>query len=85
MNGATNPRAYVKKIQYPCETASIFQGVVFVICVTDATELFTAIENAIDFYLGYFPFCNQESVRDGIRYSFGGLYLRDTHILMEAV
>lgn len=35
-------REYVKKIKYPCETAAIFQDVVFVMRVNDATELLSA-------------------------------------------
>lgn len=77
-------REYVKKIHYPCETAAIFQDVVFVMRVNDATELLGAADRSAEFYLSYFPFCELEDVREGIRYSFGGLYLRDDNILREA-
>ncbi len=39
-------REYVKKIKYPCETAAIFQDVVFVMRVNDATELLSAADRA---------------------------------------
>lgn len=77
-------REYVKRIHYPCETAAIFQDVVFVMRVSDATELLSAADRVAEFYLSYFPFCQLEDVREGIRYSFGGLYLRDDHIIREA-
>lgn len=77
-------REYVKKIHYPCETAAIFQDVLFVIKLNSAADLLEQADMAAEFFLGYFPFCTQENIRDEIRYSFGGLYLRDDHILREA-
>ncbi|EKZ6391753.1 hypothetical protein RE075_002194 [Klebsiella aerogenes] len=77
-------REYVKKIHYPCETEAIFQDVIFVMRINDATELLYAADRAAEFYLNYFPFCELEDVRDGVFYSFGGLYLKDWQIIREA-
>lgn len=77
-------KEYVKKIHYPCETATIFQGVIFVIRPQHASELLSEADRATEFYLNHFPFCTLEDVREGTRYSFGGLYLRDDHIIREA-
>ncbi|MDU4288353.1 hypothetical protein [Mixta calida] len=77
-------REYVKKIHYPCETGAVFQDVVFVIRPQSASELLSEADRAAEFFLGHFPFCTLEDVREGIRYSFGGLYLRDDHIIREA-
>lgn len=77
-------REYVKKIHYPCETAAIFQDVLFVMRVNDATELLNSADRAAEFYLNYFPFCEIEDVRERVLYSFGGLYLKDWQIIREA-
>lgn len=75
---------YVKKIHYPCETAAIFQDVLFVIRPEHASELLNECDRAAEFFLNYFPFCKLEDVREGIVYSFGGLYLNDFEIIREA-
>lgn len=62
-------------IHYPCETAAIFQGIVFVIRPQSKSDLWAEIERAETFYLNYFPYATTEHIWDGIRYSFGGLYL----------
>lgn len=77
-------REYIKKIHYPCETAAIFQDVLFVIRVNDASEMLHAADRATEFYLGYFPYCTLEGVREGVLYSFGGLYLNDFDLIREA-
>ncbi|WP_316503212.1 hypothetical protein [Klebsiella oxytoca] len=77
-------KEYMKKIHYPCETAAIFQDVLFVMRVNDATELLNSADRAAEFYLNYFPFCEIEDVRGGVLYSFGGLYLKDWQIIREA-
>ncbi|MCK1065059.1 hypothetical protein [Pluralibacter gergoviae] len=77
-------REYSKKIHYPCETAAIFQDVLFVIRVDNPSELLSASDKAAEFYLGYFPFCELQDIREGILYSFGGLYLDDSQLLWEA-
>lgn len=77
-------REYVKKIHYPCETAAIFQDVLFVIRPQNANELLDVCDSAAEFFLSYFPFCKLEDVREGITYSFGGLYLNDYEIIREA-
>lgn len=77
-------REYVKKIHYPCETGAIFQGVIFVIRPQHASELLGEADRAVEFYLSHFPYCTLNDVREGIRYSFGGLYLRDDQIIREA-
>ncbi|MBP2156883.1 hypothetical protein [Erwinia rhapontici] len=77
-------REYVRKINYPCETATIFQGVIFVIRPQHASELLIEADKATEFYLNYFPYATLENIRDDIRYSFGGLYLSDDQIIREA-
>ncbi|EBM2070090.1 hypothetical protein AB9B48_14755 [Kluyvera ascorbata] len=72
------------KIHYPCETAAIFQDVLFVIRVNHASELLLAADRAAEFYLNYFPYSTLENIRDGILYSFGGLYLNDFELIREA-
>ena len=72
------------KIHYPCETAAIFQDVLFVIRVNHASELLLAADRAAEFYLNYFPYSTLESIRDGILYSFGGLYLNDFELIRES-
>lgn len=77
-------KEYVKKIHYPCETATIFQGVIFVIRMQHYSELLCEADKAAEFYLNYFPYATLEDIREGIRYSFGGLYLKDDQIIREA-
>ncbi|NWC63730.1 hypothetical protein [Cedecea sp. P7760] len=77
-------REYVKKIHYPCETAAIFQDVLFIIHPQHAEDLLYECDRAAEFFLGYFPYCELADVREGIAYSFGGLYLNDDEIIMEA-
>lgn len=77
-------REYVKEIHYPCETATIFQGVIFVIRPQHASELLCEADRAAEFYLSYFPYATLENIRDEIRYSFGGLYLTDDQLIREA-
>lgn len=74
----------MNKIHYPCETAAIFQDVLFVIRVNHASELLCAADRAAEFYLDYFPYATLENIRDGILYSFGGLYLNDFELIREA-
>lgn len=77
-------REYVKKINYPCEMAAIFQDVIFVIRVNHSSELLCAADRAAEFYLNHFPCATLESIREGILYSFGGLYLNDFDLIREA-
>ncbi|WP_165431799.1 hypothetical protein [Atlantibacter hermannii] len=74
----------MNKIQYPCETAAIFQDVIFVIRPQGADQLLSEADRAAEFYLDYFPYATLENVREGIRYSFGGLYLTDDQLIREA-
>ncbi len=77
-------REYAKKIHYPCETAAIFQDVLFVIRLNDASEVLDKADRAAEFYLNHFPYATLESIREGILYSFGGLYLNDFELIREA-
>lgn len=77
-------REYVKKIHYPCETAAIFQDVIFVIHPQGADQLLSEADRATEFYLDFFPYATLENIREGIRYSFGGLYLTDDQLIREA-
>lgn len=77
-------REYVKKIHYPCETAAIFQDVLFVMSVEHYSGLLSEADRAAEFYLNYFPYCNLEDIREGMLYSFGGLYLNDYELIREA-
>ncbi|MCX8976526.1 hypothetical protein NLN92_00670 [Citrobacter portucalensis] len=74
----------MNRIHYPCETAAIFQDVLFVIRVNHYSELLLAADSAAEFYLNYFPYATLENIRDGILYSFGGLYLNDFELIREA-
>ena len=74
----------MNKIHYPCETAAIFQDVLFVMRVSHYSELLCAADRAAEFYLNYFTYATLESIRDGILYSFGGLYLNDYELIREA-
>ncbi|MDK6960275.1 MULTISPECIES: hypothetical protein [Klebsiella] len=77
-------RQYVKKITYPCLTAAIFQDVLFVMSPASASELLSEADKATEFYLSYFPYATLENIREGILYSFGGLYLNDYELIREA-
>lgn len=77
-------REYVKRIHYPCETAAIFQDVLFVMRLNDASEVLDKADRAAEFYLSHFPFCTLENVRECVLYSFGGLYLNDYELIREA-
>ncbi|HCW3133816.1 hypothetical protein [Citrobacter freundii] len=74
----------MKKIHYPCETAAIFQDVLFVIRLNDASEVLDKADRAAELYLNYFPYATLENIREGILYSFGGLYLNDFELILEA-
>lgn len=74
----------MNKIHYPCETAGIFQDVLFVIRVNHESELLSAADKAAEFYLDYFPYVTLENIREGVLYSFGGLYLNDFELIREA-
>ncbi len=74
----------MSKIIYPCETAAIFQDVIFVINPRSAHEILSEADRAAEFFLGYFPHATLENVREGISYSFGGRYLNDFELLREA-
>lgn len=75
---------YVKKIHYPCETAAIFQDVIFVMRPQSAADLLGETDRAAEFFLDFFPFATLENIRDDIVYSFGGLYLNDFQLISEA-
>jgi len=77
-------REYIKKIHYPCETAAIFQDVLFVMRINHYSELLSQADRAAEFYLRHFPYCTLENVREGVLYSFGGLYLNDYELIREA-
>ncbi|HAZ8272812.1 TPA: hypothetical protein J8W34_004491 [Citrobacter koseri] len=77
-------REYVKKIIYPCLTAAIFQDVIYVMRPASASELLAEADKASEFYLNYFPFATLKDIREGILYSFGGLYLNDFQLIREA-
>lgn len=74
----------MSKIIYPCETAAIFQDVIFVINPCSAREILSEADRAAEFFLGHFPYATLEDVRDGIAHSFGGRYLNDFELLREA-
>lgn len=74
----------MNKITYPCETAAIFQDVIFVINPRNASEILPEADKAAEFFLSYFPYATLENIRDGISYSFGGLYLNDFQLIREA-
>ncbi|MEB2702224.1 hypothetical protein [Citrobacter koseri] len=51
---------------------------------TSASELLSEADKATEFYLNHFPFATLEDIREGILYSFGGLYLNDYEFIREA-
>ncbi|HBM2590212.1 hypothetical protein QU609_20105 [Enterobacter hormaechei subsp. hoffmannii] len=74
----------MKKITYPCETAAIFQNVIFVMRPYSSSNLLAEADKATEFFLNYFPHATLESIRESILYSFGGLYLNDSELIREA-
>lgn len=74
----------MKTIHYPCETAAIFQNVIFVIRPNHPSELLCEADKAAEFFLNHFPYTTLENIRDEIIYSFGGLYLNDFKLIREA-
>ncbi|MGQ7807185.1 hypothetical protein ACUN3I_16375 [Hafnia alvei] len=74
----------MRKITYPCETAAIFNDVVFVIRPNSAEDLMEECDKAETFFLNFFPYATYENVFDEIRYSFGGLYLNSLEVYMES-
>lgn len=74
----------MSKIIYPCETAAIFQDVIFVINPRNSSELLGEADRATEFFLNYFPYATLENIREEIIYSFGGLYLNDFQLIREA-
>ncbi|WP_369606257.1 hypothetical protein [Serratia marcescens] len=71
-------------IQFPCETAAIFQDVIYVIRPNHVSELLREADRAAEFFLGHFPYVSLDVVREGILYSFGGRYLNDYELIREA-
>jgi hypothetical protein len=71
-------------IQYPCETAAIFQDVIYVIRPNNASELLSEADRAAEFFLRHFPYVTLEEIRAGILYSFGGRYLNDYQLVRNA-
>lgn len=74
----------MSEIHYPCETVAIFQDVMFVINPQDSSQLLSESDKAAEFFLGYFPFATLENIREGVLYSFGGLYLDDFDLVRVA-
>lgn len=74
----------MRKITYPCETAAIFNDVVFVIRPNSAEDLMEECDKAETFFLNFFPYATNENVFDEIRYSFGGLYLNSLEVYRES-
>lgn len=72
-------------IHYPCETAAVFNGVVFVINPQDKAHLSEEADRAYEFYRNFFPKISAREVLARIRFSFGGLYLTLSDIQREAV
>lgn len=73
----------MSKITYPCETAAIFQDVVFVIRPQSNATVLNEADRATEFFLNYFPYATLENIREEILYSFGGLYLNDFQLIRE--
>lgn len=72
-------------IRYPCETAAVFNGVVFVINPQDKPHLAVEADRAYEFYRNFFPHITASEVLTRIRFSFGGLYLSLNDIQREAM
>lgn len=75
----------MRKIIYPCETAAIFNDVVFVIRTNSAEDLMEECKKAETFFLNFFPSATNECVCNEIRYSFGGLYIDSLETLWESL
>lgn len=75
----------MRKITYPCETAAIFNDVVFVIRPNSAEDLMEECDKAESFFLNFFPYVTHENVFDDICYSFGGLYLNSLEVYRESL
>ena len=74
----------MREITYPCETAAIFNDVVFVVRPSSAEDLMEECDKAETFFLNFFPYATHENVFDEIRYSFGGLYLNSFEVYRES-
>lgn len=74
----------MSQITYPCETAAIFQDVIFVIRPKHSSELLGEADKAAEFFLNHFPKTTLKKIQAGILYSFGGLYLNDFQLIREA-
>lgn len=72
-------------IHYPCETAAVFNGVVFVINPKDKFHLAEECDRAYAFYRHFFPELGVNAVLSRIRFSFGGLYLTLNDIQRESM
>ncbi|HDZ9010898.1 TPA: hypothetical protein RUY31_003605 [Klebsiella quasipneumoniae subsp. similipneumoniae] len=72
-------------IHYPCETAAIFNNVVFVINPQDKGHLADECDRAYEFYRNFFPGMPAVEVLHRLRFSFGGLYLSVNDIQREAL
>lgn len=75
----------MRKITYPCETAAIFNDVVFVIRPNSAEDLMEECDKAETFFLNFFPYATHKNVFDEIRYSVGGLYLNSFEVYRESL
>ncbi|MEG1465027.1 MAG: hypothetical protein RSA68_03860 [Hafnia sp.] len=74
----------MRKIIYPCDTAAIFNDVVFVTRPSSAEDLMEECDKAETFFLNFFPYATHENVFDDIRYSLGGLYLNSLKVYRES-
>ncbi|WP_447723269.1 hypothetical protein [Enterobacter asburiae] len=72
-------------IHYPCETAAVFNGVVFVINPKDKFHLAEECDRAYQFYRNFFPRLGVNKVLTGMRFSFGGQYLTLNDIQRESI
>lgn len=72
-------------IHYPCETAAVFNGVVFVINPQNKDHLAEEADRAYEFYRGFFQEISASEVLERLRFSFGGLYLSLIGVQREAL
>lgn len=72
-------------IRYPCETAAVFNSVVFVINPQNKDHLAEEADRAYEFYRGFFPEIPASEVLTRIRFSFGGLYLKLIDVQREVL
>lgn len=72
-------------IHYPCETAAVFNGVVFVINPQCKSHLAEEADRAYEFYRGFFPDVPALEVLNRLRFSFGGLYLKLIDVQREVL